>query len=271
MASPKKAKLEIKKLWSGVIQNLRFLFEKRGRLLSFLTFPLVFLKKRFKSRPRWLQLASIYLLVVVLAGAVFVWRSARLRTINPYMDRIQFADPGEALPPERPDQGREIAEQPNPDQAVTAEHNPVGTALEEKAAEAAPVWPVRGREIYREYNVYYNEELACLSPGGNYSFYQGLAIKADAGENVYSILEGEVLRINRSGRPYFGKEVIVKYGSDLKVYYGALDSVYVEAGQHVDCGEIIASVKQNPEGPDSYLYIEMKDKGALIDPLHVLP
>lgn len=268
MALHKKMKLLIVKVWTTFVQGGGIFLGKVKRVLSFLILPLKYLNNTYQRWPRIFRICSLYLLVVILSGAIFVWRSSQLRTINPYIGKLKFTELENDYLSENNDKNME---QGKPGEPAATEPDPAEPVPEDEAAEPPLVWPVKGREIYHAYNIYFNEELTCLAQGSSYSFYQGLAIKADAGEKVYSISGGKVLRVNDIGKPYYGKEVIIKHDGNLKVYYGALDQVYVKEKQQVARGDIIATVKQNPEGEDTYIYLEIKENGLLVNPLDVLP
>jgi len=223
---------------------------------------------RFRSWPRLWRMGLLYLLVVLLTGSIYLWRTAQLRTINPYSEKINF---GELKDEELPDKSSINVEQNRSEEPASAEPaDPEEHALANKAPEPPLGWPVEGRIVIFGYGNSTREVLARLDEAVKWSYSKGLGIKAASGEEVRSITGGKVKKINKRGKPY-GKEVIIEHNNNLTVYYGALEQVHVEEGAQVAGGDPIATVKQNPEGKETYLYLEIEKNGRPVDPLDILP
>jgi hypothetical protein len=271
MASKKKVKLPVKKFWTRFIQKGKLLLRKGKRFISILAIPLNFLKDKYRRWPRILQIASLYLLVVILSGAVYLWRSAQLRTINPYLeDKFNFK---ELEDEDIPGNKEETLKQEEPAEAAEEEHEAAPPPPSEKTAEASRIWPVKSRELEFGYSEIFEKEpyMAIISHHG---FNDAIGIKALPGKEVHSIAAGTVKEILDPYLPY-GKMLVIEHEDNLKAYYGALDQIYVGIGQKVARGEVIATVGQNPEG-DSYLYLQLKrhegeEDWVVVNPGEILP
>ena len=277
MNSQKKGKAPASKFWKGIRAKGRFLFCKGKRFFSILALPLKSFKEKYRRWPRFLQVCSLYLLVLLFAGAIFVWRSAQLRTINPYIENIKFSEPESDYPLKENDKkqkegGEKEGEKDRTGEAAAAGTGSGGEMPEDNSAEAAPkaVWPVSSRELIYSFNDYFKE---ILGYGQKYSACNWIRIKAKPGDEVHSILNGRVLRVKNTDKPSFAKEIIVEHEGGYKVYYGALEESKVKEGQQVVRGQEIATVRKNPEGKEkSFLHLEIKDKsGDYVDPESILP
>ncbi len=264
MSSSGKEKLSIKKIWTKLIQKGRFLISKGKSLLSALILTLKAVKAKIKGWPRIMQICSIYLAVLILAGAIFVWRSAQLRTINPYMENIKFPELEEDYLWEEnaKQQDQEKSEEP-----LSVE--PVPADSLENPAEPPKRWPLQGGELVYGYKDILAME-SSMAVSSSHIYLGGIAIKALPSEEVHSISEGTVKAILDHGFPY-GKMVVIEHAANLKVYYGALERVIVKKGDHVAADEIIATVGKNGEGRETYLYLEMQLNGRSVNPLDILP
>lgn len=269
MTSSKKDKFSIKSLWIKFTQKVSLSAGSIKSRFSLLTFPLKALHKKYRRRPRALQIVSIYLLVIALSGAIYVWRSSQMRTINPY--KLKFAE----LEEDNTAENGETTDGQNQGKPAIVEPDPMG--MEEEPVEPLPVapkppsgvvWPVQGRLLRKSGE-------PCLEVLGSSGSTlrrtcKWIEIEAEPGAEVCSMSDGEVLKINNTGKPY-GKEMIILHGGNLKVYYGALDQIHVTEKEKVARGTVIATLKENPEGEKSYLYLEIQKNGRPVNPLDILP
>ncbi len=242
---------------------------RANHYFSFLALPLNVLKVKYRRWPRVLQIVTIYLLVVVLSGAIYVWRSSQMRTINPY--KLKFTE----LEGDNTSKNNEYLDQENKGEPVIVEPDP--NEMEGKSAEPAPavtdpragaIWPVQGKLLRKSGDPCL--EVLASSNSTLRRICKWVEIEAEPGAEVCSISDGEILKINDTGKPY-GKEMIIQHEGGFKVYYGALDQVYVTVKQRVTRGAVIATVKRNPGGEKSYLYLEILEDGRPVNPLDILP
>lgn len=265
MASHRKQNSQIKQFWKRILQQ-----GKSFLAGSFLRVKHLFNHARIKIRswPRFWQVSVLYLLVLLLTGSIYLWRTSQLRTINPYIEKINF---GELEDEDLRGKSNSGVKEDGPDEPAAAPSvDPSEPVSRNKAPEPSFVWPVDGRSIILGYGGSTMEVLARLDQAVKWSFSKGLGIKAAPGEEVRSIGGGKVKEVNEMGKPY-GKEVIIEHENNLTVYYGALDRVDIKEGDQVVCGKPIATVRKNPEGEEAYLYLEMVEDGRPVDPLTILP
>lgn len=264
MASPKKESLSIKIFWTKIIQKYRYYIGKGRRLVPTLLILIKFLKAWFKRWPRIIQIGSIYLFALILASAVYLWRSAQLRTINPYADKMKFT--------ELEDEGLAGLQDINPELKESGEVaavEPAITGPEVQPAEPLPqpVWPVQGK-LVRKFDDNYLESLAPLDYVRRRRC-KWVEIEAAPGAEIGSIFTGSVEKIISTGYP--GLALKIKHDNGLVAYYAALDEIRVAEGQRVYCGETIATIRQDDERSLAYLYLEIWQEGRRIDPLAILP
>ncbi len=264
MASPKKESLSIKIFWTKIIRKLRFYMGRGGRLATTLFFPLKLLKAGFKRWPRIIQIGSIYLFAVILAGAVYLWRSAQLRTINPYADKIKFIELEDENLRGLQEGDPELRE---PGEAVAVEPAITGPEVQPVEPLPQPVWPVQGKLI-RKFDESYLESLAPLDYVRRRRC-KWIEIETAPDAEICSIFNGSVEKIISTGYP--GQALKIKHDNGLVAYYAALGEIRVVEGQRVHCGETIATVRQDDERSLAYLYLEIWQEGRRIDPLAILP
>lgn len=271
MASKKNEKLSAKKIWTRFMEKGELLLRKGKRFFSFLVRPLIYLKDKYRRWPRILQLGVIYLLVVVLSGGIYLWRSAQLRTINPYIeDKFNFEELDDEEIPGSSEE--ETAEQEAPPEPAAGEPEAAAPPPPEKTTEPSRVWPVESRELEFGYKEIY-KQAPYMDISSHHGFHYAIGIKALTGEKVHSISGGTVKAILDPCFPY-GKTVVIEHEENIKVYYGALDQIYVQEGQEVSSGHDIATVRQNPGG-ETYLFLRVRkyeeDRWIFIDPKDILP
>lgn len=268
MGSPKKEKSSIKKFWTRLIQKMQPLAGKGKRLFLNLASPLKKLREKFLHWPRLVQAGSIYLIVLILAGGIFVWRSAQLRTINPYVEKLRFPELENdyLLEHENDVKNQDQEKQGEP---VSASPVPLPADPGETPLSPPKRWPLQGGELVYGYKDILATE-SCMAISSSHIYLGGIGIKALPAEKVHSISEGTVKAILDPGFPY-GKMVVIEHADNLKVYYGALDQVYVKKGDQVALDEFIATVGKNREGKETYLYLEMQEDGRPVNPLDILP
>ncbi len=257
----------VKNFWTRFKQKGGFLLQKGKRYFSIVTLPFKLLKEKYQRWPRILQIGSLYLLVVILSGAVYLWRSAQLRTITPYIDdKFNFTELEDEELPENKD---ETVDQEPPGEPATeepeADEPPPVKETEEPLPQTA--WPLQGRKLLCGFGDYLEED---------HPYYWGhiskwIEIESEPGEEVRSILNGTVEEIIERNYPGRALKIKHEHDKDLVAYYAALDEISVVEGQTVKSGEFIATVRQGDEVNPAYLYLEMWQDGKRIDPLKVLP
>lgn len=99
------------------------------------------------------------------------------------------------------------------------------------------------------------------------SFHYGIDIGADAGESVFSVLDGTVC-VSRYD-PTYGHYVVVEHSNGVKTLYAHCSKRLVAQGQSVKRGQVIAKVGSTGDSTGPHLHFELLVNGQRIDPLSV--
>ena len=97
------------------------------------------------------------------------------------------------------------------------------------------------------------------------SFHKGIDIAGDIGDDVIAAMDGEVIysQYNDGG---YGNLIIVKHEDDMETYYGHLSESYVEVGDKIRKGDIIAAVGNTGFSTGPHLHFELRVSDEPVDP-----
>jgi murein hydrolase activator len=101
---------------------------------------------------------------------------------------------------------------------------------------------------------------------GNFIVHNGINIKTRTGTPVRSIFNGKVLYTGELDG--YGNLVIIGHGKNFHSLYGHLDRIDVKPGQVVQIGDIIGLSGDTGSLVGETLYLEMREKGKPIEPIH---
>ncbi len=118
-------------------------------------------------------------------------------------------------------------------------------------------WPVHG-ELIRGFgrSVHPRFKTVTLNNGFN--------ISAGVGAPVAAVAEGSVEFVDQL--PGFGQCVILDHGAGYYSLYAQLDRVFVEKGETIARGQVVAEVGQPTGGEDPQLYFEIRQGRTPLDP-----
>ena len=126
-------------------------------------------------------------------------------------------------------------------------------------------WPVPG---------FYN---ITSSYGARYDgadFHSGIDIadKAIYGAPVIAAEAGTVLRAIKDYEPGvgYGMYIIIAHGDDISTLYGQLSEIFVNSGDTVDKGQVIANVGSTGYTTEPHLQFEVRKNGITVDPVTYL-
>jgi murein DD-endopeptidase MepM/ murein hydrolase activator NlpD len=125
--------------------------------------------------------------------------------------------------------------------------------------EAPMVWPASG-PITTHFG-----EVGPTSPRG----HAGLDIGAPWGAPVIASADGTVVVATRNGGPY-GQYVVLEHGDGFRTLYAHLSRIDVAAGQAVEQGDGIGRVGSTGYSTGPHLHFEVREDGALRNPLSYL-
>jgi septal ring factor EnvC (AmiA/AmiB activator) len=120
------------------------------------------------------------------------------------------------------------------------------------------LWPVNGKVTARYGS---KRNIGTLK-------WQGIVIDAKAGKDVKATAAGEV--VFADWLRGFGLLMIVDHGEEYMTLYGNNESLFKQAGDHVEMGEIIAQSGEQGIRGISGLYFELRHKGNPTNPLNWL-
>jgi peptidoglycan hydrolase-like protein with peptidoglycan-binding domain len=108
-----------------------------------------------------------------------------------------------------------------------------------------------------------------FGPRGN-GFHAGIDLLARAGTPVYSARSGRVAFANWADGGW-GFLVIVDHGDGERTYYAHLSRIDVRPGIWVATGVRVGSVGSTGHATGPHLHLEVRVRGAAVDPLKALP
>ncbi len=97
-------------------------------------------------------------------------------------------------------------------------------------------------------------------------FHYGVDIADALGTPIHSAMSGTVLEAGPASG--FGQWVRVQQEDGTIAVYGHVNDMYVQAGQHVEAGDVIASVGNRGQSTGPHLHLEIWDvNGKKVDPV----
>ncbi|MBC8199612.1 MAG: peptidoglycan DD-metalloendopeptidase family protein [Desulfobacterales bacterium] len=100
------------------------------------------------------------------------------------------------------------------------------------------------------------------------NFKTGIDIKADRGEPVYSVYDGQIL-YSRWFKGY-GNMIIIDHGDHFCTVYAHAEELFKAKGDYVEAGEVIATVGDTGSMIGPKLYFELRHHGKPVNPLEWL-
>jgi len=101
--------------------------------------------------------------------------------------------------------------------------------------------------------------------GGNNRFHEGIDIAGPRGTPVVAPGDGVVTFTGYKGG--YGKTIVVDHGYGISTLYGHCSMLYVEEGQRVKRGGLIAAIGNTGRSTGPHLHYEVRVDGVPIDPM----
>lgn len=97
------------------------------------------------------------------------------------------------------------------------------------------------------------------------SAHLGIDIGASNGTPIQAAADGTVTyaRYNTGG---YGYLVVINHGNNIETYYGHCSKLYVQEGQKVSAGDVIAAVGSTGRSTGNHLHFEIRKNGNQINP-----
>ena len=100
------------------------------------------------------------------------------------------------------------------------------------------------------------------------SFHSGVDLEAEAGQNVLAVAAGTVLDCSYSEA--YGYHVTLEHENGVQTMYAHLRAFYVESGDTVAQGQVIAAVGETGWATGPHLHLSVFRDGEAVDPLDAL-
>ena len=144
--------------------------------------------------------------------------------------------------------------------------NPAPAAQEKAEASAAPayVWPLEDADA--AVTDAYGWTVHPLTQ--KESFHSGVDLEAEAGQNVLAVAAGTVLDCSYSEA--YGYHVTLEHENGVQTMYAHLRAFYVESGDTVAQGQVIAAVGATGWATGPHLHLSVFLNGEAVDPLTAL-
>lgn len=101
---------------------------------------------------------------------------------------------------------------------------------------------------------------------GGEKFHYGLDLAADLGTPVRAFAAGKVDYIGES--EIYGQYLQLDHGNGVTSFYAHCSKLYVQQGQHVECGETVALSGASGHVTGAHLHFEIKKDGVRLNPLY---
>ena len=102
------------------------------------------------------------------------------------------------------------------------------------------------------------------TPAGTTIYHSGVDLAVDSGDDILAAIDGKV---TSTGYDYDkGNYVIVANDAGFEVEYNHCKDVYVESGDAVEAGQVVASVGSTGSATGAHLHFEVRENGVTIDP-----
>ena len=97
--------------------------------------------------------------------------------------------------------------------------------------------------------------------------HPGLDIAAPKGTAIKAAAAGTVI-FSGSGSPYsgYGNVVVVQCTDSVRILYGHCSAVYVQSGEYVAQGQVIAAVGSTGISTGNHLHFEIRKNGSVVNP-----
>jgi septal ring factor EnvC (AmiA/AmiB activator) len=132
------------------------------------------------------------------------------------------------------------------------------TSFGESAKEKSFVWPLKGKMLS-----FYGSSKDGVKN-------KGIDIKARHGEAVIASRSGKVSFVDENMKG-FGKTIIIDHDDNYSTVYAYNSQIFVEVGQRVRQGTIIAKAGQSGRAPSPRLHFEIRKKHEPQNPFYFLP
>lgn len=137
---------------------------------------------------------------------------------------------------------------PVEEQMIVGGKTPLAQLPVNASSESNFIWPVDGGRLSCGFYGYYN--------------HGGMDIAAPAGTAVRAAASGTVEVAKQYTVNAYGRYVVINHGGGVKTLYGHNSAVYVQVGQWVNQGELIAAVGSTGNSSGNHCHFEIQINGV---------
>ena len=105
---------------------------------------------------------------------------------------------------------------------------------------------------------------ASISSVRNYRSHGGLDIATKIGTDIKAVAAGKVTAASYQNG--YGNIVKLNHGNGVETYYAHCSKLYVNAGQQVQAGQVIAAVGSTGNSTGPHLHLEIRINGETVNP-----
>lgn len=127
-------------------------------------------------------------------------------------------------------------------------------ASQEVVASGKMIWPTTCRRITQYYSWRHS----------------GADIACKIGDAIYAADDGRVIRAQNGWNGGYGNVIIVEHGNGTQTLYGHNRQLYVEVGEQVTKGQIIAAMGSTGRSTGPHLHFEVRNGGVITNPLNYI-
>lgn len=99
---------------------------------------------------------------------------------------------------------------------------------------------------------------------------RGIFVETDLEESVEAVRSGIVRFVGEDEEGEWGRVIVIRHYDGGESWYGMLDDIHVSLYDHVDSGEVLASVSPHNEDNVGVYYFALKEGDSFIDPIEVI-
>ncbi len=90
------------------------------------------------------------------------------------------------------------------------------------------------------------------------------------GSEIFAVADGKVVKSKRSNAGY-GNQIVIDHGNGIQTLYAHCHELFVNVGNEVKAGDVIASVGSTGNSTGTHLHFELRQNGIYVDPEKYIP
>ena len=99
------------------------------------------------------------------------------------------------------------------------------------------------------------------TPVGTTIYHSGIDLAAESGDDILAAIDGKVTAVGYDNDK--GYYVVIANDAGFEVEYNHCKDVYVESGNTVEAGQVVASVGSTGSATGAHLHFEVREDGFI--------